>query len=1358
MSDIPDFTKFNGAEMQAIADGNAAQPDAESPSNIQPAMPAPPPPTSQPYALGAREAKLAPEAGKEAEPAEGEPVPSKQPTGEVPAQAPQPLNFFPPQAEPMPALPQPAAAPTPTPAIGTPAVQPYKPIDLTATQPTPAQKAEKYFQKEGQQPGLNPMEQFLLGAGHGAVTVGSEGRSLMDYLTGHVTSPSEDWQNKYEAGVPSGEASSMPYKAGDIAGQVAGLAAAPAAVAAASPFEVPTAGAAALALGGAEGGAFGASGAVRQAAKEGREPTQEELAASSELGAGLGAAAGPIGNAIGKGFRAAGKAIGKHFKDRKMLDAQKFFNDIQSHVIQEEQKQLANAQAVLNQAVAPVTSIAKKQLEDLGKLIEGGIGRNVDVGPLKRGAKGRILKRPTEFKGPNPKEAAPELQGQVRGVVRGKGYQRAYDGVPLEKVLPKLPDAIAKPFEAAVNEIARAKVLVEHLKKQVAAYAENAIRLAKEPADVSRIVKEAKAHGDLRGQAADSLAKVRAYLFNEMQKLQGMTHPLANLQLSTTKHVHVDADATQLQTALEPLKKTFVAAAKQAEDANRLLKNAEVHLTTLRERHQGLFQQVDDHLGVPTMVRVMAGAEKFGPSQTVVSIVQQFNPSRAKLVGQWLDRYEQIENGIKAVERNWKEKVSYHFARGAGRQTPQGAEDLLSKAGLIHPTTKAILLAASLGVDSMNARPAHATGTNGTDRIEKQEASITPIMVGVLLGQRFGPAGARAIARSSRFIFHFLYEDTQSLAGMADEMMGKFRGEALHSLERLSDGMNEYRGKLMQMQFVCPDAHGLMAKALAGDATPEEMALITPEGHRFIGEVEQTKQGLSEFIRGYVKEFDEGFHQLSASEQLGAHEIRHAVHLVGDVLSPGKAKTMSAGDMMLSKIFARSAAFNFTLNWKIATTAWLHDMAAYGGMHLGVPSVYAAYAQYASRPTLRRLVNGLHIGGAVSEVEQAVNKVANPYRIEVVHNQLAFLGSLNRQYHALSPEQMQHLGVTSPTDFAEKVMTQRLAQQQLARIYEEAALDVSRTTGADVSRLNQTGMERAYLLGNITKYTRYIMIDQRLIAQNVKGAVVHFYKGETALGLQKLGRLAHTIAVKAQYAGAKGALPVTAYAALMSNPYTSQATANIANAIDNISLGLKVFGDLGEHGRWDPVISPLMGQRLPGFDDGIEAFKEVMTLQGDINKMVQVLGSGDPGALLAGSKENEDVKKGQRALATLITNVGFLFPKLGMFPTRFIRDAVKAFPDLVNKEHSIGVASPWPIGERTKPVQGAKLFGYAALPDQTEEQADIESTVDAIGEFAGRKPGPRARRLAQETYVKNANRDTDADVLDPEEAAALLQK
>ncbi len=391
---------------------------------------------------------------------------------------------------------------------------------------------------------------------------------------------------------------------------------------------------------------------------------------------------------------------------------------------------------------------------------------------------------------------------------------------------------------------------------------------------------------------------------------------------------------------------------------------------------------------------------------------------------------------------------------------------------------------------------------------------------------------------------------------------------------------------------------------------------------------------------------------------------------------------------------------------------------------------------------------------------QELNPKTSPFGVELVHNQLATLAALNKYYQDASAEQLHHMGVTSANDFAEKAMMQRLPEVHLDKIWSEVALNVSRMTGADPTGLNKLGPERSQIFKTAFKYTRYMMIDQRLVKHNLQVAAQFFNEGKPALGMQRLGRIAHTMAVKAQYAGAKAVIPVTAYGALMSSPYSAQATAQVANAIDYFSAGLRVFGNLGEHGRWDPVVAPIMGQRMPGFDDAVEAFKDVMSGGASISKMQEALGSGDPAALVSGSKEDADVKKGQSAMIGMMNAAGLIVPKLRVFgatiPTRFIRDAFKYLPDLVNKEFQVRQESPWSIGRSV--AAPSKVVQYEPLPGQTQADADAEAQADAGLEMIGRMPGVRPRAYAQGTYAAKAADKLGTDATEPLEAAALAEK
>lgn len=1353
MSGINDLSSMDASQLANVAEG---VPQSPAPDALIPPTPMAPPPSFTPEPMqveqgGAQTPKMDPSAPAEPAPA-AEAAPALQPM--------QQLQIPPtPQAQPTP----PAMPATPAPVQIPGALNPQQRATASATQ---RKELANLQYKKAQDP-LNAWESFLLGGHHGLVTIGAEAKSVPDFLMGTPHKPSDDWQAQAEQGIPKDVQEGMGYKVGDAVGQMAGYGAAAAGVAALAPVEIPAgmAGAGALGLGAlaAEGGLIGGVSRLHESAREGKEPEAGDIATAAAFGAGGGLAM------VGAS-KLAGKMIVKPAMEKLQGYLSKFADHAQTELINAEIASIKAANEALAEGTKAVTTVAKKQEELLSQMQEGlnNLKRTLapgDKSNVVRGKKGKFENRgPKEYKAVDIKggadvvdaAVAEEEQAATRGVRKGLGYQRGYNGTDLDKVLKKLPPAMAGPFKAAVDEIAETKLVLEHAKLQVAAYAENAIKLAKTPAEQGRIVKEIE--HDLRSGASDELSKIRARLFEDMQALERMTHPGKDLHISNAKHIAVHADSTQLKPTLDKLKGTFTGAAAQAKAAYNLELQAQRRLDGLRDQHKGLFEMVEQHLGEPTPVRVIRGHAKLGKNETAVTVGLQYNPSVATLRDRWLAEYQRLEHGIRSVEQNLKEKIVYKVAH-TSRTTYDGASKFLRDAGLVHPIAKGIMLAGALGINAFAGPPAKAAGMDDHDTPEQSiglQATLGTALVGVILARKYGPAGARKIIKSSRWIFHAMYEDTQALAGMADGMMAKFRGEAMHELDSLANAMNEYRGQLMKMQFSCPDSHALMAKALTGSLTEEEAKLVTPEGHAFAGKIQQLRQDLKGFVSDYRKEFDEHFKELAVEDQLAAREIQHAVHLVDEAFN-GRPRSVGGLDHAIQWLFARSAAFNFTFNWKIADTAWLHDMAAYGGMQLGMPSVYAAYAQYTGSPILRGLAQKLHLGGAATEAAQDLNQHANVYTVEAVHNQLAFLGSLHRQYKALAPEQLAKLGIKSANDFAEKVMQMRLPDQHLSRIFEEAALDVSRATGSDIARLNQLGTERAFMFGNITKYTRYMMLDQRLVKENLQTAVQYFSEGKTALGVQRLGRIGHALAIKAQYGGAKAAIPVGAYAALMSNPYTAGVTADVARKIDDASLGLTIFGDLGEHGRWDPVLSPVMGQRLPGFDDAMEAIHTVLGNGADITKMQQVLQSDDPMALINGSKEDDDVKKGQKALLGLITAAGFLVPKVRGLPTRWIRDGIKYWPDVANKEMSVSVPNTFPIGE-VKPAGTTKLMGYVAYPDQSEQGAADEQALDAVGELFGRKPGRRQRQYQQATYVKNANKDTEADVPEPSDVGALSEK
>jgi hypothetical protein len=1222
----------------------------------------------------------------------------------------------------------------------------------------PSLEAE-YWAKEGQTP-FTSLEKFILGTQHGAATVGAQAMSLKDRLLGQVTKEQElpDWQAEHE--VPQEVQQSPEYKAGDVTGQVGTYGAGSLAGAtgvAATGAGIPAVAATAAATGAAENAVAGMGAAAREAVRKGKKASVGDLAGSAALGAGfsaIGSAAAPV---VGKALGSAARNVisrGQDLAKRLGFDPHKFVADIESQIIKSEAASLAKAQQALQAATAPTTAIGRKQIEILR-----GLDRELPT-PGEQAYLSNIGKQPLpKLKVKDGQIVKPQAPApQVRGVVQRRGYQRAYNGTPLERVMKKLSPEMAAQLKGAVEEIGETAAAVQHLKNQVAAYAENALKLASTPADLRRVNKEVTK--ELTTTAGGTLSKVRAYLFEQQHKLQAMTHPLRDLELSSKKHLNVTADRKALKTELEPLADTFTEAAKQAETANGLLLNAEKHLKTLRERHQPLFEQMDAHIGTPTAVRHVIQNEKFGPSSTHMTVQLQYNPSVAHLAGRYLARYKEIEQGIRAVERNLKEKVAYDVAHN-GRVTAPAALKALSKAGIIHPTSKTLLLAAALGVNAFGGAPAHAAGLDDNNTPEQNiwdQAKLPLVVAGAILAKKFGPAGARYIASHYSFIFHFLYEDTQELSRMADDMMANFRGGTpLTEVESLGDALNEYRGKLFQAHLL-PDAHGAMARALQGD--PDALAVLTPQGRKFAAEVSQLRDDIATHVAQYRREFDEGYHALSKADQLNTLEIRNAVHNADKAFN-GKAEPMTAADYILHQVFHRAAAFNFTLNWKIATVAWLHDMAAYGGMQVGVPSVYAAYGQFAGSPILRGLVQRLDIGGAATEVAQELDQKANPFGVELVHNQLATLAALNKYYQNSSPEQLQHMGVTSATDFAEKALSHKLPDVHADKLWSEVALDVARMTGSDPSGLNKLGWERSLKGATIFKYTRYMMIEQRLIKLNLQMAAQFYNEGKFALALQLLGRIAHALAVKAQYGGARALIPVTAYGALMSSQYTAQATAQVADAIDSLSLGLRTLGNLGEHGRWDPIIAPIMGQRTPGIDDAIEAFKDVMSGGASISKMTEALGSGDPTTFTTGSKADADVKKGQNALVASISAVGLLFPKLQVFgasiPTRWVRDAVKYWPDVANKEFTVRQESPWG-GLGRSMVTPSKVVEYEPLPGQTQAAADAEAQTDALLELAARTPGVRPRAFQQAVYAANAANKLGATAPEPLDAASLAQK
>lgn len=989
------------------------------------------------------------------------------------------------------------------------------------------------------------------------------------------------------------------------------------------------------------------------------------------------------------------------------------------------------------------------------------------------------------------------------------GYARIDGAELLETVLNKLPPALANEFNHAVKEIGKAKALMGHFQNQVEEYAEHGLSLAASPDQFSKIKKipetrlkhekqmeldklkaelfqaQGKEKARLESevarlaaemQAAPKKSELRQHLFTQYNRMLGALQEFGSkdlLEISDKLHVHAVADRKNLSGVTEPLAESFDEAVKDFEKAFGLFRNAEKHMEAVRKSYQPVFEEVEKHLGERVVVRTQIQAPKSSgiklTGKTEMAVGLQYNPTLSKLVGKWQATFKALDAQLRAAEDNIRVHYMYEAAKQL-RITAPGAQKALLDSGIKPPQVRKLLTIGIAGAAALNPfHPAEAQGLADVDSMSDDErrkyyGNLT-IFGGVglavaagLLTRKFGPHGARLAIRGLRPYVHALMGNTQDGIALADKALNRTGFQ-----DSLNYAINEWRGHLNQLALVAKDEAALLLKKHNGEVlTPAEAASITPQGHQWVDKLGDVERSIKKMIPGYVSEWKTHYDALSDLNKHELSEVNSHVNFIADMLGPVPQKGAAQNILgrTMAGVFAGYCRAEFTINPKIIGSALLHDTLAFGGLRFGPKMTWHAVGMYTGDASIRGLLKNLNFQGPRGESLSAAATLAGkapqqPHGthlwLEKTQGDVMWLASLLHQHEARSAELNALPPQYRPTDakdFVRKVMTGNLPPTTLDDTFMKASIDVAETVGADATHTNIAGPLWGHRANGLLAFNKIPSIEARLHKESVMAIANNIAAGQYGVAFMHAGRIAHFLAVKAQYAGGKAVVPVGAGALLLSNPITAKATADVMTGLNNFSLGVQLFGDASTMVSWDPIIGSLTGRVAPGLQISLDTLESLVDLAGEIGAMEDVLATKGPAALLAGSKEDKDVKKGQQAIKMMISTIMLKYgtladvpglnkiPGANFVPMHLVRNALYKASNVANDEHFTSVPALSLIGSKQNPAEASKVRVY----DQEES-----SISKAITQMTGLTESQRDN-LRQLFFETKSRREANYDI------------
>lgn len=693
---------------------------------------------------------------------------------------------------------------------------------------------------------------------------------------------------------------------------------------------------------------------------------------------------------------------------------------------------------------------------------------------------------------------------------------------------------------------------------------------------------------------------------------------------------------------------------------------------------------------------------QYNVRHTDFAIGLQHKPYVAKLNAQYAKELKLFDEELRAQEENVVAEIAYKIG-GVEKLAKMSGGDAMNKLremGVLHPVAEKLALAAAFGITALDAPAQASDGSTPTDD-KHFFGKLGLTAIAAVIAGKYGVPIAQRVIRMPSFYYARCFANTRDHAGFADAAMGI--SALTNKGASMAYQMGALAGKVIQAVVDAPDDHIYLLKAVHGDV---DTKLLSPAGKKLVKEIRDESKAFQEFISGYAREWRKVYAAMPKHQQEQLADTNQAIDFLHSNFGKN-ARVRNWLDKAAGHLFTNAVRAWFTYNPKIWGGGFA-DMAITGTMTVGPFAMARASKTLAGNPVIRGLIDKMELGGARSQVLNALNQTGTALGMEARQSQLMAVASLSHYFHS-NPRTMRAIGVADEESFIKKVLTGQIDSDVRADAFIQMSADLADSIGADPLRLTRGPIGRS-MLGNFLQFTS---APERLLRNMMLRAKTNPKWVVAGLGAMH------------QFAGS-AVLPLSAKIA--GYAFAGEATAKVISLLDMASAGQRLGLISNKMLEWDPFLTPFMGVMSPGFESATEILNDWPGTAAAIGEVMYQASQGGQGlARMTGNPQNDANQKAQYALYSLLQKIALAEPMMGPVPTRALANFAYHMPAAMAGVARVSVPNPIHLG-KGKPLKPTEIKRFDGAAEQSVRAALGLPDSFKVGLFKTSQSVPKSER------------------------------